>query len=227
MSEPASVLRRVPIVSALDEADIAALEKLARRRRYKRGEVIFHRDDEGTTFYTVLSGWVRIYTSSDSGDEVTLALLGTGEFFGELSLLDGEPRSATAQAVEDCETLVLHRTDLHAFLESRPKAAIAMLGVLSQRLRRTDQLVEDAAFLDIPARLAKRILELVESHGIQTPAGWQIDARFTHADLAAMVGSTRVSITKALKQYSDAGYITIDDRHIVVRKMEALRRRAR
>jgi CRP/FNR family transcriptional regulator/CRP/FNR family cyclic AMP-dependent transcriptional regulator len=221
-----AMLRQVPLFAPLSDHDLTTIEAIAQRRRFRRGEIIFHRGDPGATLYVILSGRVRIFSPSEDGSEVVLGLLWPGEFFGELSLLDGQPRSASAQALDDCEMLVISREDFRRFLHNEPGASIVVLEVLSSRLRRTDQLLEDAAFLDVPGRLAKRLLELLEKHGEATPDGIRIRMRLTHAELAAMVGATRESITKAMKRFVRAGIVASHSHHIVVRAPDALRRRA-
>lgn len=220
-----TTLRQVPLFEPLGPEDLRHVEALAQRRRYRRGEVIFHRGDPGATLYVILAGRVRIYSPSDDGGEVVLGILWPGEFFGELSLLDGQPRSASAQTVDDCEMVVIGRDDFHRFLSEHPTASIAVMAVLSQRLRRTDQLLEDAAFLDVPGRLAKRLLELMESHGDTTAEGILIRLRLTHAELAAMVGATRESVTKAMKRFVRSGTLASRGHHVLVCSPEALRRR--
>lgn len=125
------------------------------RRRYAKGEPIFLRGDPGGGFYVVERGWVRLVLSSQEGKEFGLDLLGLGACFGELALLDGEPRSADAVAQEDCALLLLRRAEFDAVLAARPEAARALLAVLARRLRRDAELLAEAVFLDVPARLAR------------------------------------------------------------------------
>ncbi|MBI4506938.1 MAG: Crp/Fnr family transcriptional regulator [Chloroflexi bacterium] len=219
------MLRQVPLFAPLGAARLADVDAMAQRRRFRRGEVLFHRGDPGSMLYVLLGGRVRIYSPSEDGSEMVLAILGPGEFFGELSLLDGLPRSASAQAIEECDALVIGRDEFHRFLRQHPGASIAVLGVLSRRLRRTDELLEDAAFLDVPGRLAKRLLELMDSNGEPVDGGTLIRLRLTHAELAAMVGATRESITKAMKRFARAGLLEAHGHFVVVRSPEGLRRR--
>lgn len=222
---PWEFLRHVPLFAPLGPEHLAQIEAITQRRRFRRGDVIFHLGDSGATLYVLLAGKVRIYAPSEDGSEVTLCILRPSEFFGELSLLDGLPRSASAQAIEECESLVVSRDDFLRVLRQHPDVSIAVLSVLSQRLRRTDELVEDAAFLDVPARLAKRLLELMHAHGEPTPRGVRIRLRLTHAELAAMVGATRESITKAMKRFIRAGALAVSGHQVVVCEPEVLRRR--
>jgi CRP/FNR family transcriptional regulator, cyclic AMP receptor protein len=201
MSVVSLVLAHVPLFAVLAPRELDALGQALRPRRYAKGDMIFQQGDPGDAFYVIESGEVKVVLSSADGKEVILAILGPGHFFGELSLLDGEPRSADVFAKEDCALLSLHRADFLAFLRANPRAAEALLAVLSRRLRATDDLVHDAAFLDVAARLARLLLKLAETHGRQEAAGVVLGIRLTQEDLASMVGSTRETVNKWLKSW--------------------------
>ncbi len=216
-------LARVVLFNGLGEADVASLAAHLRRRRYARGEVVFLRDDPGDSLFIVKSGVIRIVLTSPEGKEITLAVRGPGDFFGELALLDGEPRSADAVAQEPAELLLLEREDFLALVDDRPSVAVALLKVLSKRLRQASQTVEDAAFLDVPARLAIAILRLLDAQ-IDQP-GTMIAARLTQAELAAMVGTRRESINRWLRFYEGQGLIRYDRGQITVLDPVRLRKR--
>ena len=154
MSSPA-VFRRSPLFAQLTEGQLARLAGLAVPRRYGKDQVIFQEGDPGTALYVIVEGRVRIARSSPDGRERTIILLGPGDFFGELALLDGGARSEDAIVHEDSELLLVPREDFLAFLLEQPQVAMSLLVALSQRLRRTSQLVNDAAFFDVRARLAR------------------------------------------------------------------------
>ena len=154
------VLRQVPLFAELSPQELGGLAAALRRRRYPRGAVIFLAGDPNAQLYLVEAGRVRIGLTSPEGKEVVLTVLGPGDFFGDLSLLDGEPTSADAVAQEDCRLLLLPRAAFLNFVEGQPRAATALLAVLSRRLRRNARLIQDAAFLDVPARLASALLQL-------------------------------------------------------------------
>jgi len=213
----------VVLFTGLGEADVASLAAHLRRRRYARGEVVFLRDDPGDSLFIVKSGVIRIVLTSPEGKEITLAVRGPGDFFGELALLDGEPRSADAVAQEPAELLLLEREDFLALVDDRPSVAVALLKVLSKRLRQASQTVEDAAFLDVPARLAIAILRLLDAQ-IDQP-GTMIAARLTQAELAAMVGTRRESINRWLRFYEGQGLIRYDRGQITVLDPVRLRKR--
>ena len=153
-------LSRVPLFSLLEPLQLAELARKLIKRTYNRGATIFYSDAPGSRLYIIESGRVKIASSSPDGNEVILAILRDGDFFGELSILDGEPRSATATAMETTSALTLDRADLLEMISKHPDVAIQMLTVLSKRLRSANLQVEGAFFLDQPTRLARRMLEL-------------------------------------------------------------------
>src|SRR5688572_7764072 len=187
------LLGQMVLFSELPPSRLAELAQMVRRRTYHRGETIFHKGDPGDSLYLITDGQVKIVLPSDTGEEMTLGVLETGDMFGELALFDGRPRSATMVAVENTEVLLLYRD---GFVGRNPEVATALLGVLSRRLRATNEWIEDAIFLDVPGRLAKRLLDLADRHGKQTGRGVEIDLKLTQQDLAAMVGATRESVNK-------------------------------
>ena len=237
-SPQARLLAQVPLFAALTAEELAGLAALLSRRRYAKGEVIFHQGDAGTALYIVEEGGVKIVLGSEEGKEVILALLGRGDFFGELALLDGEPRSADAVARDATQLLALRRDDFLRFVLDKPRVAASLLAVLSRRLRRTDQLVHDAAFLDVRGRLARVLLELAEAQGRPEPAGVAaggtfpvgaaaatvvLAARLTQGELAEMVGATRESINKWLGFYTRRGVLRFERGRLTLMDLQRLR----
>lgn len=216
----ATALAAVPLFADLPADDLETLAAALKRKRFAIGQTVFKEGDEGNSFYVIQSGLVKVQRGAATGKEVILAMLGPGDFFGELALLDGESRSADAVAKEESVTLILDRADFIAFIESRPIAAVRLLAALSHRLRLTDQLVQDAAFLDVPARLARAILALTDAAG-----GKQLPA-MTQSELAAMVGATRESINRCLRTYQREGLVDYAAGVMRVLNPEELRRRA-
>src|SRR5580765_1437557 len=147
------MLAQVPLFAQLPPDELAELGTRVRRRRYTRGDTIFYEGDPGAFLCIVHAGRIKLSLTSPEGREIIIDLLGPGNVFGELALLDGEPRSADAVATEGTDLLLLQRQDFLQFLEEHPRLSIALLAELSRRLRRDTQLIQDAAFLDVPARL--------------------------------------------------------------------------
>ena len=157
-----------------------------------------------------------------------VALLSTGDFFGELSLFDNESRSASAVAAETAEMLTLDQPEFLHYITENPKVSISILAELSLRLRRTDELLSDAAFCNLPTRLAKRLLELSENYGQPGPSGQiKINFKLKQQDLADMVGSTRESVNKMLRSLKEKSIVSIQKGFITILEPDLLRRRAR
>jgi CRP/FNR family cyclic AMP-dependent transcriptional regulator len=221
------LLAKTPLFGMLQPDDLAELARGARTRAYERGDVIFHKDDPGFALFVIVSGAVKISVSSSEGDEIILALLTRGQFFGEMALFDDQPRSADAEAIQPTDVLTVQREDLLRLLEKRPRVAIMqLLKLLAQRLRATDELLQDAAFLDIPARLAKRLLDLAEAHGEPTSHGIKIDLRLTQQDLASMIGARRENVNRALAYYQSRGWLSKEGGHFLILNEPQLRQRA-
>ena len=219
------MLSQVSLFAELPPERIHELAQMCRRRMYQRNETIFHKGDPGNGLYILTDGQVKIVLPSETGEEAMLAVLEPGDFFGELALFDGLPRSATVVAASKAEVLMLPRDDFMGFVTRNGEVAIALFAVLSRRLRATDELVEDAVFLDVPGRLAKRLLDLAEKHGKKTDQGIEIDLKLTQQDLAAMVGATRESVNKHLGWMRDHRLVSLDRQRIILLRPEELRRR--
>jgi CRP-like cAMP-binding protein len=196
-----------------------------RRRRFRRGEVIFHQGDPGDALHLVSSGAVKIVLPSAEGEEAIIATLRSGDFFGELALLDGAPRSATAVAQEACETWTLPRDIFHELLERDASLRASLLAGLARELRRLTGQVEDLHFLDLAGRLAMRLVRLAR----ETDPGARevrLDWPYTQSDLAAMIGGTRQSVNKLLSDLADRGLVSIERDVLTIPDVDALAREA-
>ncbi len=224
------LIRDVPLLARLPEEELRALASNGHVHDYTTGTAIFHEGDPGDALHIVIEGGVRIVVASPKGEEATVALLGPGECVGELALLDGKPRSASAIASGATKTLVVRRDDFTRWLAERPKAAFALLETLSLRVRRTDEALADFACLDLPQRLAKRLLDVANVQHVGTGpsmedgselAGFQI--RITQAELASMLGVSRESVNKQLNRFARDGWITLSRGAVTLEDLEALR----
>jgi len=223
--EDADFLGRVPLFASSQPVHLSEIVQKLTTRNYRRGEVIFHQDDPGSALHIIKKGQVKINTMSTEGEEAILAILTDGDFFGELSLLDDKPRSANAVAMEITQTLALQRQEFMDILGRHPEMVSDILASLADRLRNTDHLLEDALFLDLPARLAKRLLDLAEKHGIRTEKGLEIDLRLTQQELAAALGVSRVALNKQLGLLQDRGLVSIETRRIIIDRPDELSKR--
>ncbi len=221
---------KVDIFEGLSASQLAPLAEHLRRRRYGRGEVVFHQDDPGDRMHIIVEGRVRISLDSDDGREKDLALLKPGECFGEMSLFDGSNRSANATAVDNLETLVLLREDYLEFLGQHPQVAAQITAVLATRLRSANEMLGDLAFLDVPTRVAKHLLALAETHSAGAPdtadTADTIEIPIGQEELARLVGASRETVSRALNSYRRMGLLTTSHRRISITDIKALQRMA-
>lgn len=221
-------LGRCPLFSGLGPEPLQAIAQTLRRRRFRRGEVLFHEGDPGDSLFIVASGAVKVVVPSEEGDEAILATLRRGDFLGELALLDGAPRSASAIALEATETMALPRDRFKALVASEPVIRDALLSSLAGELRRLTAHVAELHFLDLTGRLAARLARLAEEHGTREADGSiRLDAPLTQSDLAAMIGATRQSVNKLLGEFVEEGLLRLDRDAIVIPDLEALVRSSR
>lgn len=221
-----SVLESLTSIAFFGGLDAAALEGLAatmRARRFKRGEVIFHIGDPGDALFIIVSGEVKISLPSDTGEEAILATLRPGDVFGELALLDGAPRSASATALGPTETVILPRDRFRELIANEAGVRDALLASIAGELRRLTTHVEELHFLDITGRLAAHLVRLAREGGMTlADGGIRLRTNLTQGDLAAMVGCTRQSVNKLLGQFTDDGLLRLERDGIVVTDLDGL-----
>lgn len=224
MSQPQAainekLIRDLPLLTRLSEADIKPLAALGRVRDYGAGETIFHQGEAGDALHVVVTGRVRVSIISSAGDETTVALVGAGDCVGELSLLDGRPRSATATASGPTRTFVVTRDAFTSWLKDRPTASIALLETLSLRLRRTDEALADLTFLDVSHRLARQLVRMATHAGADRK---EVRITVTQSDLASMLGVSRESVNKQLNAFARQGWVQLARGAIILRDLRSL-----
>ena len=221
-------LARIPFFAGLDPAALERLAEGTRTRRFRRGDIIFHAGDPGDALFIIMSGEVKIAVPSESGEEAILATLAAGDVFGELSLLDGAPRSASAAALVATETVMLPRDRFRELITNEPAVRDALLASLATELRRLTMHVEELHFLDITGRLAAMLVRLsAEAEGPDSRGAIRLRPTLTQAELASMVGCTRQSVNKLLGQFSDDELIRLDRDGIWVTDLAGLTAAAR
>lgn len=218
-------LRRCALFAHVNDDGLRTIAGQVRRRRFRRNEVIFHQGDLGDSLQVVASGGVKILLPSAEGEEAIIASLKPGDFFGELALLDGSPRSTTATALEPTETLALPRDRFLALLEDDPHLVRALLQALATELRRLTGHVEELHFLDLSGRLSMRLARLARASDPNAQGRVELDWPFTQSDLAAMIGGTRQSVNKLLSGLVDDGLVTIERETLVIDDLAELERR--
>lgn len=218
-------LRRSPLFQGILPDDLRRLAHGMARRRYRRNEVIFHEGDPGESLHVVVEGRVKITRESMDGDEAIVATLARGDTFGELVLLDGAVRSATATAIEQTETLTMTRAAFSSLVDGSDPFRWQLLGGIAHRLRRlTDQLAE-VHFLDLTGRLALQLTRLAEEAAPGHQVNIELRPTLTQSDLAAMVGGTRQRVNQILGDFTDEGLVAHDGGRLIVRDLERLRLR--
>ena len=221
------VVRQSPLFAALDDDAANALMASMTASRLERGDVLFREGDRGDRLYVIGEGKIKLGLTSIDGRENLLAILGPGEMFGELSLFDPGPRTATATAVAETQLIALGHEDLNTFLSGRPAVATTMLAALARRLRRTNEALSDLVFTDVPGRVAKALLDLSSRFGRPSEDGLLVAHDLTQEELAQLVGASRETVNKALADFATRGWIKLEARAVVLIDIERIQRRAR
>jgi CRP-like cAMP-binding protein len=214
-------LATVPLFKSLDGAELARFGELVREKSYPKGSVILFEDDPGDSLFVVRDGRVKVVLVAEDGREVILGLLGVGEHFGELSLIDDQPRSAHVIAMEESTLLVLRRDDFRRRVEASPQVAWSLLAELSRRLRRADGKIGSLVLLDVPGRIARMLLDAADEGG--SPL---IEKPLTHQTIAHLIGASRETVSRAMREFQDNGWISTDRRRIRITDRAALDKRA-
>ena len=212
------------LFAPLAPAELERLLGFAHLAQFRAGKAIFTQGSPGDSLIVVLEGEVRISAPSADGREVVFAVIEPGQSFGEVALLDGKDRTADAIAQTDCRLLVIHRRDFVPFLKEHPDIPLRLLPILCAQIRRMSEHVQDALFLDQPARLAKKLLSLAAERGQATRQGTRIESRLSQRQLGNLVGIPRETVNRQLRQWQAAGLIAIAEGAITVKDAAGLRR---
>lgn len=216
------LLAKLRLFAGLGPRELDALAAVARTRTLAAREELFHKGDAGREVYAVVQGTLKVLTTSEEGDDVVFNLLSPGDVIGEIAMLCDAERSASVIALSPCELLVLERRDLLAFLRGHPEASLQLMALLAERVRNLSQLVEDTLFLNLPVRLAKKLVAYAASHGERTPEGIRIALKLSQEEWGDLVGATRESVNKQMRAWTDQGLIRLDQGYVVIRRAQAL-----
>ena len=214
------ILQQIPLFSSLNESELEAIDRVSITKIFPKEKIILLEDEEGDTLFIIINGKVKVTTYSESGKEVIFSILNAGDFFGEMSLLDGKPRSATVVSMEDAQIQLIRRTEFYRLLENHPRIALRLLEELASRLRKADERIESLSILDVTGRIAGILLQLAEDRGIINNSEVMIKSRPTHQELANMVGTTRETVTRVLKQLEDKSYIMMAGKDVTILNVE-------
>jgi len=210
------------IFEGLTDADLAELDDRFSMVTFRKGELVYSPYDRGDSLLVLESGRVRLYRSATDGRQLTLAMLDPGMAFGQVAVLDEPTHDAYAEALSDCVVRVLRLGDLERAISAHPQVALNLMRTLSLRLRHAEDQIESLAFRAVPSRLAAKLLELMDRYGRVTPNGIRIDERFTHLQLAEMIGTSRETLTKVLNELRESGLIDVRERLVWVLDADAL-----
>ncbi len=227
MDHADDVLRRAPLFNALDDDSAAALQAGVTVVQLARAERLFEEGASGNQLYVILDGKIKLTRAAADGRENLLSVLGPGEMFGELSLFDPRPRTASAIAVTDSRLAALAHDDLRSWLTGRPDVALHLLQALAQRLRRANDVMADLVFTDVPGRVAKALLDLADRFGTEQEDGLQVNHDLTQEELAQLVGASRETVNKALADFAARGWLQLAAKSVLLIEPERLRKRSR
>ncbi len=204
MSERAAeLLSRIDLFSELTPEELTAVSQVAQVHKLPRDTVVFNTGDPADAVYVVASGKVNIVVTSSEGKELILAVLGAGQVFGEMGLLDSSPRSAAVTTATAVELLVINRDEFHRMLDTQPQISRKLLTMLAQRLRRANSKMESLAYMDVAGRLARYFLDLARDHGQALGNGWLVVRRPTHSDIAHSIGTSRETVSRLINDFED------------------------
>ena len=218
-----NILKSIPLFSSLNDIELEAIQKLSYVKKYPRDQIILLEDEEGDSLFIIIKGKVKVVTYSETGKEVIFSILSDNDFFGDMSLLDGKPRSASIVTMTGTTIQMIRRPDFNRLLVDHPRIALRLLEVLAGRLRKADERIESLALLDVSGRIAGVLLQLAEERGIIQDNQVLIKSRPTHQELANMVGTTRETVTRVLKQLENKSYISMTGKDVLILNTDAFK----
>ncbi len=214
----ADLLSKVELFSELDEDGLRRVADVIQVRSLPRDSTIFHAGDPADAFFIISSGKVKITVTSTDGKDFILTVLGAGQVFGEMALLEPVPRSATVITSTPAEILVLLRDDFHRLLNTTPSLSRGLLVILSRRLRKANSKMESLAYMDVAGRLARYLLDLAGDHGQKLGNGWVVVRRPTHADIAHSIGTSRETVSRLINEFEEGFGLVNKGRYTYIRE---------
>jgi CRP-like cAMP-binding protein len=211
------LLRQVSIFQQLSQETLADLAKRVWHKQAEAGSLIVSHEEPGDALFVIAKGKVKVVLYGETGREIILSILKDGDFFGEMSLLDRQPRSANVVAIEDTELLCLDRDAFQTHLTANPSTALGILAEMSRRLRHADEVIGNLALLDVYARVAHAIRELAQKQGEPVDGGLLIKERPTQQEIAGLIGTSRETVSRALSDFARQGLLEMQGKQILVR----------
>ena len=225
-SEAAALLAQTALFGQLDGVTLARLAEESTIRSYRKGQCVFQQGDPGDCLFVVASGLLKVFTISEQGDDMVLATIRPPDTFGELAIIDGGPRSASVEALDPVILLGVSHSAFTRLTRQYPSLLEAVLRSVAGLLRDVLERASDLVFLDLPGRVAKKILDLGGERGEASPEGIRVDVELTQGDLAASVGGSRSTVNQILHEFEQRGYVELRGRTLLLKRPELLRRRA-
>lgn len=225
MKDESEFLKNVPILCGLERMDLDTIAKVGVRKKYKKGSIILLEEEAGAALFVIISGKVKVVRVGDDGREVILSILGEGDFFGEMAILDGLTRSASVVAIQKSELFMIHRRDFLKLLHGFPSVAIALLKELTMRLRKADAQIMSLSLKDASGRVANVILQLADDIGKIRRGRVEIDELPIQQDLANMAGSSRETISRMIHTYIREGYLELERGKLIINDYEKFKAR--
>jgi len=229
MGQKADLLKGVDLFSPLNDTQLESIARMGMEKSYKKGDIILMEDDSvNQSFFLIVTGEVKVVLTAEDGREAILASLKEGDFFGEMSLLDGEPRSATVRAVEESRLFTIRREDFLDALRKQPDLALTLLGQMSRRLRKSNRQISSLALMRVYGRVAATLMQLMEERGMRTKTKdgkniIMVKDRPTQQFMADMSGTTRETVSRVLNYFQKKGYIVLDGKDLLILHEEELK----
>lgn len=224
MTDHLTLLRGIPLFADLPESQLLEISGLGQTRHFAPKRPVVRQGDSGGDLFVIISGHAKVVTSDADGRDTALNIMGPGEVFGEVSLLDGAPRSATIVPLEPCAMLVIQQARFKHFLAVHPEVAFKLLAVLAGRLRRLTERAEDIAFLRVAARLAKRVVQLADDYGQPVEGGGvRVVFKLSQQEIGDLVGATRESANKHIRAWEHKGLVSQESGHLIIHQLDLLR----
>lgn len=206
-------LKTIPLFAGLSDEELRGLAQIAKKKKYQKNTIIFSEGDPTDSLYVILAGKIKITITDNDGKEIILSMMGSGEYFGEMALLDNEPRSACAMTKEPTELMIFARNDFMKIFSSNPVAFNLLQGLI-KRLRVANKKIESLALLDVYGRIARLLTQMAQTEGERQI----VRERLTHQEIANMIGSSREMVSIILKELTNGGYLSIDNKMITIER---------
>jgi len=225
MAEEVSFLRNVPIFSDIDEQELKKVARLGVRKKYKKGSIVVLEEEMGAALFVIITGKVKVVRMDEDGREVILSIFGPGEFFGEMSLLDGMTRSASVVATIKTELFMIHRRDFLDLIQAYPQVAISLLGELAMRLRKADTQIKSLSLKDAAGRVANVLLMLADDLGMFRKGKVEVEDLPLQQDMANMAGTSRETVSRMIHKFIKEGLVTVKGNKLTINDYEAFRKK--